>query len=47
MENIFDVEIRTYEENKNNLIGKSRGKHVLIKQDKIVGVFDTSVQLQK
>jgi hypothetical protein len=43
MEDIFDLEKRTYEKNKNNLIGKSRGKHVLIKKDKIIGVFDTKL----
>jgi hypothetical protein len=36
-------ELETYEANKSQLIGKSNGKFALIKDDKVIGVFDTKI----
>lgn len=36
-------ELQTYEANKSELIGKSKGKFALIKDDKVMGVFDTKI----
>jgi len=36
-------ELQTYEANKSGLIGKSKGKFVLIKDNQVVGVFDTRI----
>jgi hypothetical protein len=41
MEEILAKELTIYETNKNELIGKSKGKFVLIKDDQIIDVFDT------
>jgi hypothetical protein len=41
MKDIFEVEKKAYEQNKDELILKSRGKYVLIKKNKIIGIFDT------
>jgi hypothetical protein len=36
-------ELQTYEANKSELIGKSKGKFAVIKDDKVMGVFDTKI----
>ena len=36
----LDTELKTYERHRNELLGTSEGKHVLIYEDKIIGVFD-------
>jgi hypothetical protein len=36
-------EIHTYEARKNELIGKSKGKFALIKEEQVVDVFDTKI----
>jgi len=38
---ILDKEIVTYEAHKNELLGSARGKYALVKEEKIIGVFDT------
>ena len=39
---MLNKELETYEANKNGFLAKHKGKFVLIKGNKIVGVFDTS-----
>ncbi|MEW5936931.1 MAG: hypothetical protein AB1665_03815 [Candidatus Thermoplasmatota archaeon] len=36
-------EVETYNAQKNELVGRSKGKFVLVKDDKVVGVFDTII----
>ncbi len=36
-------ELETYSTQKNELIGKSKGKFALIKDDQIIDVFDTKI----
>ncbi|MBU3906648.1 MAG: hypothetical protein KKA64_00165 [Nanoarchaeota archaeon] len=40
-ENLLSKEIKTYNENKEVLLRDSSGKFVLIKEDKVIGVYDT------
>ena len=41
MATLLDQELSTYQVQKKNLIGKARGKFVLIKGEEVVGIFDT------
>jgi len=41
MINILQQELQTYEAQKNELVGKAKGKFALIKGDKVIDVFDT------
>ena len=41
--NQLDQEMKTYETHKENLLAKSKGKFVLIKGDKILGIFENQV----
>jgi hypothetical protein len=41
MTEMLSKELETYEANKSELIGKSKGKYVLIKDDQVIDVFDT------
>jgi len=41
MTKILEVELVTYEKNRDDLIGKAEGKYVLIKGSEIAGIFDT------
>jgi len=43
MEALLREELETYQANKTDLIGKSKGKFVLVKDDEIIDVFDTKV----
>lgn len=43
MAQILDLELKTYEMHRKELIGKSGGKFVLIKDDQVVAVFDTEL----
>jgi len=36
-------ELQTYEAKKSELVGKSKGKFALIKDDQVVDVFDTKI----
>ena len=37
------TELETYGAQKNELIGKSKGKFALVKDDHVIGVFDTKI----
>jgi hypothetical protein len=41
MSTVLEREIETYEQHKEELVGTAAGKYVLIKEDVLVGVFDT------
>jgi len=41
MGEILKKELLTYEAQKNELIGKSKGKFALVKEDHVLDVFDT------
>jgi len=41
MEKKLTLELKTYEENKQNLLNSDRGKFVLIKGNMIIGIYDT------
>lgn len=41
MEHLLDLELKTYAEQRQKLLGSALGKFVLISKDKILGVFDT------
>ena len=43
MAELLEKELMTFETNKSELIGKSKGKFALIKDDKIHGIFDTKI----
>jgi hypothetical protein len=43
MTDLLKKEIETYNAHKAELVGQSKGKFVLIKDDRIVGVFDTEI----
>jgi hypothetical protein len=38
---ILEKELATYEANRADLVAQARGKYALVKDDKVVGVFDT------
>ena len=38
---VLDRELKTYEDHKDDLVGRAAGKFVLIKDGDILGVFDT------
>jgi hypothetical protein len=41
--NQLDQEMKTYEANKDDLLARAKGKFVLIKGDKILGIFESQV----
>jgi hypothetical protein len=41
MVEILKKELLTYEAQKNELIGKSKGKFALVKEDQVIDAFDT------
>jgi hypothetical protein len=43
MPKILEPELKTYEANRRELLGKARGKFVLIKDSDLIGIFDTEL----
>lgn len=41
MEGKLNIEIKTYEKNKESLLKTDRGKFVLVKDNSIIGTYDT------
>lgn len=41
MTGILDIELKTYDQQRGHLLGTAEGKFVLIRNDQIVGVYDT------
>lgn len=43
MSKVLRKELETYNHQKNELVGTAKGKFVLIKDDKVIDVFDTKI----
>ncbi|MBM3335983.1 hypothetical protein FJY63_15095 [Candidatus Sumerlaeota bacterium] len=43
MANMLEPELKTFEAHKSELIGSSKGKYALVKEDRIVNVFDAKM----
>jgi hypothetical protein len=43
MATLLDAELRTYEKNREALLGSADGKFALIKADQVVGVYDSKM----
>ena len=43
MSQILGTEIQTYEQQRENLLGTSEGKFVLIHETRVVGIFDSKM----
>lgn len=44
---MLDREFQTFQENKPNLVKNHKGKFVLIKEDKIIGIFENELDAVK
>ncbi len=40
---VLDVELKTYEQNRDQLLGTAEGKFVLIQNSQIVGIYDSKM----
>jgi hypothetical protein len=43
MSQVLDAEIKTYEQQRDNLLGTSEGKFVLIRGNQVGGIFDSKM----
>lgn len=43
MAQILDTELKTYEQHRDHLIGTAEGKFVLIRNDQVIGVYDSKM----
>ncbi len=43
MAQVLDTELKTYEKNRDHLLGTAEGKFVLIRNDQVVGVYDSKM----
>lgn len=43
MDKTLETELRTYEQHRENLLGTAEGKFVLIRNEEIVGVYDSKM----
>lgn len=43
MTHVLEVELKTYEQHRDKLLGTAEGKYVLIRDDQVVGVFDSKM----
>ena len=43
MAQVLDVELKTYEQHRDHLLGTAEGKFVLIRNDQVVGVYDSKM----
>ena len=43
MAQVLDTELETYAKNRDQLIGTSEGKFVLIRGDQVIGVYDSKM----
>ncbi len=43
MEQVLEVELKTYEQHRDQLLGTAEGKYVLIRNDQVLGVFDSKM----
>jgi hypothetical protein len=40
---VLDIELKTYEQNRDQLLGTAEGKFVLIHNNQIVGIYDSKM----
>jgi hypothetical protein len=40
---ILDIELKTYEKNRDQLLGTAEGKFVLIQNSRVVGIYDSKM----
>jgi hypothetical protein len=43
MAQLLDVELKTYEQNRDQLLGTAEGKFVLIRDNQVVGIYDSKM----
>jgi hypothetical protein len=43
MAGILDTELKTYEQHRHNLLGTAEGKFVLIRNDRVIGIYDSKM----
>ena len=43
MQAMLDIELKTYEQNRDQLLGTAEGKYVLIYNNQIVGIYDSKM----
>lgn len=43
MAQVLDVELKTYEQHRDHLLGTAEGKFVLIRNDQVVGAYDSKM----
>lgn len=43
MGRLLDTELKTYDQHREHLLGTAEGKFVLIRNDKVVGVYDSKM----
>jgi hypothetical protein len=40
---VLDTELKTYEQNRDHLLGTAEGKFVLIHNDQVIGIYDSKM----
>lgn len=43
MGQVLDTELKTYEQHRDQLLGTAEGKFVLIRNDQVIGVYDSKM----
>jgi len=43
MAQLLDIELKTYEQNRDHLLGTAEGKFVLIRDNQVVGIYDSKM----
>ena len=43
MGQVLETELKTYEEHRDHLLGTAEGKFVLIRNDQVIGVYDSKM----
>ena len=43
MAQVLEIELKTYEQQRDHLLGTAEGKFVLIRNDKVIGVYDSKM----
>ncbi len=43
MEQVLGTELKTYEQHRDHLLGTAEGKFVLIRNDQVIGVYDSKM----
>lgn len=43
MEQVLETELKTYEQHRDHLLGTDEGKFVLIRDNKVIGIYDSKM----